>query len=894
MRNGLVGLLVIGLAVVAWRMVAGGDGGGSAAPEVGRAAVDGPATRIDAEADAGTAASRAVERAAFADPKTDAGRTETRAGAEAIVRGRCVDGETSAPLADCKVAFNGAAGNPQRLSDHVARHGNIVWTNPPAATTGKDGRFEFRFAPPPPYQFFLTIDAADRVPMTARWPELAPGAAVDLGDVAMRRGVRLRGRVVDTTGAPQPNCSLSFAPEKPAIVDGQARARDFFQTSTDADGRFSVTAPVCPGAYALRPPRGARSISPDRVVLEEGAEELALEVTVALVPPEDVVTGVVVDESGAPIVRARVEPEFAAANVRVRSDWTGKDGAFRLEKPADAKDDPFAIVAEQDAFESGKTSAPVDWGARDVRIVMRRRQAVEVTVIDGDRDRPLETYAVRCFPSPATVSKRNSDTARLRAAGRHENGVARVEGVLRGTNWLIVEPTVEGALPSPVREFEASEHGAAPQRIVVRRPVARTVTVRRTNGAGVVSTEVELLRAFPGDGKIDAVSAAGTIEQVWMGNSLTAQTLGAGATDESGSVELRGPPGEKLFVRALGPGHAPICVETTFDDVSPLVIEVPTGATFEGSIGPPELVARLAKLDGVPAQGGGVSLTRLVDGREERLPLNDESAPLSQSGGFRMDGVPPGDWEVRLDYERTRSFGSGTSSSMESLKLGRVALTEGEVVRRDYDLPHLVPARVTGTVRRGGLPAPDVALTFAPVDRSVPFAGRSWVQLIRTDAEGRYAADLFAGDYRCFAQMRFKPRPDAPDEGRTLFAADIVSVAAGESAKRDIVLPDGALRLTILAPDGKTPVEGVRIVVKTPVADWPLYSPPTDAQGTTTLEGLPPGSFAVLVVPKPPAAGSTPPNAAAARPPEPIEIGTTPASGSTAAATFVLPAAAGY
>lgn len=894
MRNVLAGLVLIVLAVVAWRMIAG-HGGAADVPEVGRAAVDGPATRIDAEADAGTAASRAVERAAFREGTPDAARAAPPPeSAAAVVRGRCVDGATAQPLGGCKVEFRGTAGNSQRMNDHVARHGAVVWTDPAPIKTGPDGRFEFRCAPPPPFQYFLDVDAADRVPMSARWTELAPGAVVDVGDVALKRGGRLRGRIVDAAGAPQPSLSVSFTRQNPDRDAAEVRPSDFFQIRTDADGRYVGSSPLRPGTYAARPPRGVRTIAPDRIVLEEGSDDVAIDFQVALVPPDDYVTGVVVDESGTPVARAvvRLDDPFVRGGSWIES--TTKDGAFRLEKPSGAKSDAFDVAATLDGFERGKTAAPVVWGARDVRIVLRRCLAVEVTVVDGDADRPLESFAVRCFPSPASAQRRSGDALRLRAAGRHENGVARVEGILRGANWLVVEPTADGALPSPVCEFETSDHDAPPQRVVVRKPVARQIRVRRSNGTPVVGTKVELLRPFPGGGPVDAKSRAGTIEQLWMGNALTAQTLGSGATDESGFVELRGPPGERLFVRAVGPGHEPQGVEATFDDGAPLVIEVPTGATLTGTVGPPQLVARLAKLDGVPTKNVGVSLSRIKDGREETFPADFANAPLSQDGAFRLEGAPTGEWEVRLNYERTSRSANGSSTSLESFLLGRVALAEGAVARRDYSLPHLVPASVSGTARRGGRPLPYAALSFVPVDEAARAEGLDAVYGINTDAEGRYAVDLFAGEYRCFAQSRDGARADSADEARTSFAADVVTVAPGETAARDLVLSDGSLRLTILAPDGKTPVAGVRLVVKTPLPHWPLSPPPTDAQGTTTVEGLPPGSFAVFVVPKSPAAGTTPPNSAAARPPEPIEIGTTPASGSTAAATFVLPASAGY
>jgi hypothetical protein len=121
----------------------------------------------------------------------------------AVVRGRCVEGQSGEPLAGCRVDFHGWPSNRRQM----ALHPGVEWQDPEPVVTGSEGRFEFRFVPPPPYQHSMSIELDGRYPRTARWGAFEPGQVDDLGDIGLLPGFHVTGRAVDTEGDPLANIS---------------------------------------------------------------------------------------------------------------------------------------------------------------------------------------------------------------------------------------------------------------------------------------------------------------------------------------------------------------------------------------------------------------------------------------------------------------------------------------------------------------------------------------------------------------------------------------------------------------------------------------------------------------------------------------------------------------
>ncbi|HYC78320.1 MAG TPA: carboxypeptidase-like regulatory domain-containing protein, partial [Planctomycetota bacterium] len=654
------------------------------------------------------------------------------------------------------------------------------------------------------------------------------------------RGIRVRGRAEDAEGAPQAHLALQ------ATLQADARAfpapQTFYVLRCGADGAFAHPARFAAGRYAVRAPDGAVSVEPAEFALsaEEPAKVLTFKITRAAAG--EVISGRIVDDSGRPVAQAIVQaapaPGFRGGAMFVTA---GKDGRFEVERKDADLDGPMTLSADRAGYERASTSAPVRWGARDVELVMRKGGVVEVLVLDGDHGRPLEDYGLRCFPTPETSRLLVFDTARLREAGRHADGLCVVPGVTRGSYWLIVEPLGEDRHASAPHRFEVSDSGAPRQVIAVFRSVARTVRVRKSNGAPVAGTAVELLRRVSADRQVDLETKVASIGSFAMNGGSCALRVTEGRTDEMGSLVLRGPPRESLFLRVLGPGHQPLVREVTFDVEHDLEVVVAAGATFSGKIGPPELLPQLHARDGLGRRTGedekpGVSL-RFAGDPSREFPPAREAPPLGADGSFRLEGAPPGEWEVLLHVS--------TATSGRAITVGRVTLTDGEHLRRDYDLPYLVKGSVEGTVTLDGAPLEGALISFfgrlgAPLSDQ-----RVHLQNVRCDAQGRYRAALMPGDYRATIQ-----RKSGQKYAARVVASDALRVAAGASAVHDVALRTSKLTLRVTASDGATPLEGIRLELNGPLPDWSISTGTTSSEGVVVLDDVQAGTFVVNTWPR--------------------------------------------
>ena len=253
MRAKLAPLVVLGIAAAGawWLWSASSDG-----PFVPPSAGTQKAVPVPASASGPSVLAAAATRGA-PDPGPASRAEVVRDGvppvepAPAVVRGRCVDPQGRA-LAGVKVDLIGRAGNPQRLEEHLREHGPVDWSNPPPIHTALDGRFEFRFVPPPPHEFQLWIHRDDRAPLVATWPRLSPGHHLDFGDVVLSPGVRVRGRVVDGTGAPAPRVVLILdAMHRPGPGEGALGRPGGGQTQSREDGSFEFLSLFEPGSWRV-------------------------------------------------------------------------------------------------------------------------------------------------------------------------------------------------------------------------------------------------------------------------------------------------------------------------------------------------------------------------------------------------------------------------------------------------------------------------------------------------------------------------------------------------------------------------------------------------------------------------------------------------------------------
>ena len=320
--------------------------------------------------------------------------------------------------------------------------------------TPKDGRFEFAFEPPEPYDFTLTIRrGAGVATMCGRWPAPEPGALVELGDVLVRHGTLLRGRVVDENGSPQSGVRIKLTRVErernslelgyPAIQSALSLGYPEIQNSQH-DGTFAFRQLLAAGSYRVEVSlQNWLLVEPRTIDIVDGDGVRSVDIHVQSFPDGDAIAGVVTDDRGEPVSGAEVPhaPMTSGGQLVVR---TAADGAFRIrrseQEPREARGVAVRVMPGIRITSDDPTR--YEWGANGLSIVLRKGRTVTIAVRDGDLGKPVKRYGVRCFPAPRS-GVRTAEASRLRNRGEHPDGVLELDGVCSGRQILIVEP--EGA-----------------------------------------------------------------------------------------------------------------------------------------------------------------------------------------------------------------------------------------------------------------------------------------------------------------------------------------------------------------------------------------------------------------------------------------------------------------
>lgn len=679
----------------------------------------------------------------------------------AVIRGRCVDAKTGFPLASCRVAFTGRPSNDEVM----VLHGTVEWTDPNPVFTGEDGRFEIRFLPPPPYQHHLDIALAGRVPRTASWSAFRQGQVEELGDIPLQVGHAIRGRVVDREGQPVENFAVGI-PDLPLPLTPGANDRRFGLSA--AGGSFVMESPVPAGTWPLKQGHGPyRLVSPRTIeVLPDDTTQVVVEVE-----RKATIAGTLLDAAGLPvegaIVRADYDPSGTPAT-RSR-----EDGSFTLYEPCrDAR--PTSIRIEPGVCESHEHSTRVSWGTEDLRIAVQRALTLELEVVDTDTGSPIEDFAVRCH--------RTNDTSSLawsaRLGGHHPEGKLVIDGILRGSNELVVIPKDEAYLESQPVHFIMDDGDREPMRIALDRAVQLSVRVEFEDGRSVQGSRVDLIE-HPFDRAIvwsDPVVPKGSLYMnPGYGGPIQ---LDARTTDVTGTVDfLVRARSENLLLRIRGATHLAKIVEDIMIDQGRhlVVVTVDPGATLQGSLIPTSLAALEPCL-----------LLRNPSREPSQYPHPSDPAVqlrVGADGHFEFSGLPAGSWNVRLSV--------GTRVLDEPI--GSVELKNGETRDVTLDGSRYAPARLHGTItvrgkpaqvatldpRLGGKPTPPV---LAPKPHKLTQAGGYDLDGI---LPGRYA----------FALTWFEQSSNAP---RHMTITDLFTLHPGEDMQKDIdVVPEspGILQL---------------------------------------------------------------------------------------------------
>jgi len=202
------------------------------------------------------------------------------------------------------------------------------------------------------------------------------------------------------------------------------------------------------------------------------------------------------------------------------------------------------------------------------------------------------------------------------------------------------------------------------------------------------------------------------------------------------------------------------------------------------------------------------------------------SATPDASGGYEIDGAPPG--EVRV---------TGLVTGTDGRSLTRSAEITDDATRVEVDLDFSPGGTLSGTVTRGGQPQAQIWVSAQPaVANGSATTGRGV-----TDENGRYAVSgLEDGDYVVRASALGTFGGNAPHEEPVTVSGDTTL---------DIDLPTLSITGSVVESGSNDPVEGASVSADGGAAGSGAAIPrsATDSSGRFTLDGLGSGDFQVSV-----------------------------------------------
>ncbi|MEM7202091.1 MAG: hypothetical protein AAF628_17620 [Planctomycetota bacterium] len=492
-----------------------------------------------------------------------------------------------------------------------------------------DGRAAVHFPPDWPLEQMTSravlVTAAGFVPLVVPLAELARGREHGGSALVLERGVEVTVQLV-------PDFPLALVghllqARSPRVFDPQAQ-RWLQAASSDAEGvvRF-------PFPFAKQQPRvalsaripGAELTKPAFAVGVDSAPQRVLCPLVAT----GAMTGTVVDETGRPLVAAKLSLRPAGADGPVvTGPITDLDGGFHWPRSA-AVPEVFELgVHATTARELTWLPTPRTWSRGPLRIaVAGLRQPVRVRVVDETTGAPIERFGLRiagsagCWQKPCQV-------------GFHENGEVVLHEASAAEDLLVQAIPLER--PFFYSRFVELPRGGRPElRVEVQR--CNYVAVRlRGAAAGAFSVHLCTVgavlgsRAVPHDWywSIDDYLDDATDPVSWRLDSVDV------AADETANLRAPSDLGEALvFVRDERSGA-----------VSQTPIRITSGDTFLTIDAPRALVLR-GRLE--PALNGFESGAEVLATRADRRPCRAE---VSSAGAFELKGLDPGAWQLAIKY----------------------------------------------------------------------------------------------------------------------------------------------------------------------------------------------------------------------------------------------------
>ncbi|TAJ09045.1 MAG: sigma-70 family RNA polymerase sigma factor, partial [Planctomycetota bacterium] len=419
-----------------------------------------------------------------------------------VLRGRVVDRDTQAPIADAVVGEG--------------------WAMRRTVRTDARGEFELRgFAANDLYELAVRAQGYGRIDLElhARQP-----AVDEFVEVALTRGRTLRGRVIDGTGAPVEDAYVAAAALEYFGI-GPAQKHDWQATHTRADGTYEIADVRRDLHHALFVKKtGYGVLSYELDDLDNASDVLA--VPDVVLRAGAIVRGVVVDEDGEPWAsrvvhlfgrnrdgakwndRDRTEAVIQLANRSTRTDDLGRFAFADVATGSYEVLAPLRNVAEnvRKRVEVGDATSTVD-----VELVLSRGLSIVGRVVGPDGE---GVHAFLVLHSP-------DDPRGLVRQYTEQDGTFELRGLVPAAYSGFAYPTylhsVAGSVHLANGEFREVAAGRTDVVVRLDRAAALRGRVLDADGSAANNVNIEAVR----DGVVEtiALSAADGSFELWVAES---------------------------------------------------------------------------------------------------------------------------------------------------------------------------------------------------------------------------------------------------------------------------------------------------------------------------------------------------------------------------------------
>jgi hypothetical protein len=510
------------------------------------------------------------------------------------------------------------------------------------AVSGPDGRFRMPLEPVcHVHWLFIDADGFAR----ERWDDVTvfPNRDNDLGDIALWKGRRLQGRVLDFDGKPRAGVRVITRSDRFALCHS-TQSIGTWETTTNADGSF-VTHPLPLGGVYVQIACPERQVGQITTKIVPGSSEQKVE-PIRLEKDQPLV-GIVVDEQGKPIEGADVSFPVAVPHVvsnkaghfPIRGYGLGMYFALDFVKAGYVDDVPGAWFKD----------LKVDRATSSVTFTLKKADPFEGHVVDVETGKPVVLHRIGlCDAVRKPDGKIEITRCALLKFQQPEPGHFRAEMRRRGDYriTLLAEgyDNLEEFLPADtrgsVRTFRMrKEVPNRPEQVSQRVDAAdnglhqeHVSGIVRYRGKPVADAWVSLLRAW--EKEEDLMNA--TVRR-GRGVPRDASARARCLSRADGSYSLYPPEPGRWFVQVNRPDCAPTFagpIAIGKDEVRSLDIACLEGGTIRGIVRnvSPDLLPHLW----VVAFDRGVFKTE---------------AGVNADGTFKLDHLPQGECGLKVGHD---------------------------------------------------------------------------------------------------------------------------------------------------------------------------------------------------------------------------------------------------